>query len=90
MVVFEKCDRTKRSCKSEAEIEKWMTFKYIYTLENHKKFVSYKFGEDAIEEQSYGNWYSLNYKLRSDFPNIVKRSAIKLSDHVFGIGDLLA
>ena len=40
MIVFEKCDRTKRTCKSEEEIEEWMTFKYIFTLDNHKKFVS--------------------------------------------------
>ena len=90
MVVFEKCDPNERSCKPEAEIQKWMTFKYIFTLENHKKFVSYKFGEEAIQKNSYGNWYSLNYSLRSDFPSIVKRSTMKLSDHILGIGDLLA
>lgn len=42
MIVFEKCDRTKpkNTCKSEEEIEEWMTFKYIYTLDNQEKFVS--------------------------------------------------
>lgn len=36
MAVFEKCDRTVRKCKTEAEIEDWMTFKYILTLTNEK------------------------------------------------------
>ena len=64
MVIFEKCDREKRFCKSEAEIKKWMKFKYIYTYENQKKFISYKFGEESILANSFGNWYSLAYDQR--------------------------
>ena len=52
MVVFEKCDITKRppgqKCKSETEIEEWMAFKYIVTLENEKKFISHKFDSNRI------------------------------------------
>ena len=43
MVVFEKCDAKKLSpglkCKSEAEIEQWMQFKYIVVMENEAKFI---------------------------------------------------
>lgn len=39
MIIFEKCDPTKRICKSEAEIEQWMSFKYIFLLKNEKKFI---------------------------------------------------
>ena len=38
MVIFERCDPALRTCKSEADIDKWMQFKYIITLENEKKF----------------------------------------------------
>ena len=41
MAIFEKCDRTKRTCKSEAEIEAWMASKYILTIENQKKLVTF-------------------------------------------------
>ena len=43
MVVFEKCDTAKRppgsKCKDETQIEEWMQFKYIITLENEVKFI---------------------------------------------------
>ena len=90
MAIFEKCDRTERTCKSEEEIEAWMSWKYIYTLENRRRFVSYKFGAETIEESSFGSYYSLSYKARSDFPTIIKRSALKLNDSVFSIGNLFS
>ena len=90
MAIFVKCDRTERTCKSEEEIEAWMSFKYIYTLENRKRFVSYKFGAETIKESSLGSYHSLSYKIRSDFPTIIKRSAMKLNDKVFGIGNLFS
>ena len=89
MVTFEKCDRTKRSCKSEAEIEAWMSFKYIFTMENQKKFVSYKLGDETMKINSYGNYYSLSYQQRSDFVRRVKRSYSKWNDSIFGSGSFL-
>ena len=38
MVVFEKCNSEFETCKSEAEIDKWLEFKYIVTVENEKRF----------------------------------------------------
>ena len=84
MAIFEKCDRTKRTCKSEAEIEAWMVSKYIFTMENQKKFVSYKFGDETMQMNSHGNYYSLSYHQRSDFVRRVKRSYSKWNDSVFG------
>ena len=84
MAIFEKCDRTKRTCKSEAEIEDWMLGKYIFTLENEKKFVSYKFGDETMHASSYGNYYTLSYANRSDFVNSLKRSHSKWNDSIFG------
>lgn len=86
MASFDKCDRTKRFCKSEAEIEAWMEFKYIFTFENQKKFSSYKFGEEAMAANAYGNWHSLSYGQRSEFVSEIKRSKTVLNDSPFGVG----
>ena len=65
MVVFEKCDITKRpagsKCKSEPEIEAWMEFNYILMLTNEARFIQHKFGENRIEKKSSLGWYALNY-----------------------------
>ena len=39
MIVFEICDKTKRTCKTDTEITEWLRFKYIVTLENERKFI---------------------------------------------------
>ena len=39
MIVFELCDKNKRSCASDEAIAKWLEFRYIYVLENEKLFV---------------------------------------------------
>ena len=36
MVVFDRCNSTKRTCKSEKEIDKWLEFKYIIVLQNER------------------------------------------------------
>ena len=53
MLVFEKCDNSTRSnteepCKSEAEIDDWMRFKYILLYMNEFKFVPHKFENERI------------------------------------------
>ena len=39
MIVFEKCDKTERTCASDAVINEWLEFKYILILDNEKLFV---------------------------------------------------
>ena len=72
MVVFEKCDITKRpkgaKCKSEAEIEAWMGYKYILLKMNQARFIQHKFGSNRVEKSSSLRWYALNYNTRTDFP----------------------
>lgn len=68
MVVFEKCDIEKRppgaKCKTEAQIEEWMAFKYIFTLENEIKFVQHYFDDKRIDKRSRARQYALNYNTR--------------------------
>lgn len=83
MFVFEKCDRHVRKCKSEAEIEDWMTFKYILTLTNEKKFIQHQFGQQRIMAISSTNWHPLSYTSRSEYVKIVTRSKLELNDSLF-------
>ena len=50
MIVFERCDKSKRTCKTDTEIDEWLKFKYIATLENERKFIEYAFKEKRIKE----------------------------------------
>ena len=52
MVVFDKCDRTIRSCKSETDINKWLENKYIVHVENIKRFIQHEFEDERIEMAS--------------------------------------
>ena len=92
MVVFEKCDITKRpegaKCKTEEEIEAWMAFKYILLCNNDARFIQHKFGENRVEKKSQLAWYALNYNTRVDVPKIVTRSDVQLGDNIYNIAGL--
>ena len=68
MVVFEKCDVTKRApgqkCKSEPEIEAWMEGKYMIILENQAKFVQHQFWSRKVNFDSKIKWFPLSYSSR--------------------------
>ena len=89
MVVFEKCDIAKRpsgaKCKTDAQIEEWMQFKYILTLENEAKFIQHNFGKKRIEKRSQAHQYALNYSTRSDFVNVLGRELVHFSDRIINV-----
>ena len=93
MVVFEKCDITKRppgaKCKDEGQIEEWMQFKYILTLENEVKFIQHLFGEKRIDQRSRARQYALNPTVRSDFVRMIYRSQVHFSDSIINVSGLL-
>lgn len=39
MIVFEKCDKEVRTCKTDQEITDWLVFKYIILFENSRRFI---------------------------------------------------
>ena len=89
MVVFEKCDPSERTCKSEEAYVEWMKGKYILTLQNEVKFQSHVFDtKDRLISESSTQWYNLSSVLRLDYVNMVQRSELELSDVVYGIGGL--
>ena len=50
MIVFEKCDKkVEKVCKSDAEINEWLAFKYIILLENEKRFIQHEFGDSRVK-----------------------------------------
>ena len=73
MVVYEKCDASKRKCKSPQEIYKALQFSYIFLVQNT---MSYKHQEEPGSEQSFikhanFKWYALSTDVRQDFPKMI-------------------
>ena len=82
LVAFEKCDRDKRNdCKTEEEINAWLQYKYIIVLENTKRFIPYKFGEERIDAVSILRWFPINSELRLEKANLIKRTRGKFNDY---------
>ena len=73
MIVFDKCDHTKRKCKNETEIAKFLEFKYTIYIENQ---VKYKHQNDHssgqhIDKHSYFKFLAISTQVRSDTPKLV-------------------
>jgi hypothetical protein len=61
MIMFERCDRTKRkTCKSDAQVKEWMKDKHLIFVYNRQLFNSDKFGEETFDKQSYMDWIPLD------------------------------
>ena len=60
-LAFRKCNNetSKVPCKSQQEIEQWMSNKYILVLLNENNFLKHKFGDDTMQKESRIYWYSL-------------------------------
>jgi len=91
MIVFEKCDPQKRAleglkCKSAAEIDEWLEFKYFLVLENGRQFVQHKFGEERIDESSQLSWYPISTTTRTDVVRMITRNDMQLKDSPFSFG----
>ena len=92
MIVFEKFDVLKglpgEKCESEADIQTWMSSRYIVTLENEKKFISHEFAGSRIDMKSTVRFYLANYKSRIDYVKKIYRAEIDLSDKAFNVAGL--
>ena len=51
-IVFDRCNPDQRECKNDDEFYKWLNSKVILIRENSRKFISDKFGENKIAEES--------------------------------------
>ena len=89
MVVFELCDPDVRSCKSEADIKKWMEFKYIIHVENIKRFIQHDFDDERIEMASVLKWHSVSPDVRTDTVNIIQRQNMIMNDYRMNVGSLM-
>ena len=90
MVVLEKCDNKTSTitCKSNAEIDAFLEFKYILLLQNERKFIQYEFGEGSINRVASLKWYGVNPNSRSDFVLKFQRTIIGLADSLFSVAGL--
>ena len=86
MVAFVKCDSEKRNdCKTEEEINKWLTFKYIIRLENSKRFIPNEFGEDKINKSARMRWEAISKEARVERPLLMTRTKASFKDAYFQI-----
>ena len=85
MIVFDKCsnETSEVTCKSDAEINEWMQYKYILVYLNQKKFVQHKFDSERLQMKADTVWLALNEKTRTDYVFTVQRTAMELSDNYF-------
>ena len=89
MIVFERCDPFKRfTCRSPAEIDNWMSSKWIVFLKNERKFVQHKFDDGRLTLHSTLNFYPLTAGQRLDYVEMVNRSEIAVNDEVMSVGGL--
>ena len=90
MVVLEKCDNKTSTitCKSNAEIDAFLEFKYILLLQNERKFIQYQFGEGSINRVATLKWYGVNANSRSDFVLRFQRTIIGREDSIFSVAGL--
>ena len=84
MVVFEKCDPSVSTCWKEDEINEWLTFKYIITFTNEKRFVQHKFGKSRINANSDLHWNAIDPFFRTDFVMLITRMELDLQDNYWG------
>lgn len=87
MVVFERCDRTKRVCKSDGEIKQWLQSKYLVIAQNEKRFNEDLFEDRRIQLLSRVTWSAVSPDIRSDYVKQVTFADLSLNDSPFGIGD---
>ena len=50
MIVFEKCNKKIRKCKSERAIKRWLEFKYFIVLNNEKRFNQDGFNDESVHK----------------------------------------
>ena len=62
MIVYELCDSSKRTCKSEAEIGRMLAYSYILIIENEERFQHHKEPDsgEMIVRGTKSSWYALS------------------------------
>ena len=88
MIVFDKCDPTKRTCKSEAEIIEFLEFKYIIYMDNeihYKHQNDHSLGEH-IEKYSNFQFLSVSSTVRTDNLKLITISDVEYSEDRVGLG----
>ena len=82
MVIFEKCNNATSAvtCKSEAEIEEFLQFKYLIAIWNQKQFIQDAFGHERVLKNSKTNWFPFTPLTRSDYVMHVQRTHMHFSD----------
>ena len=90
MVVFDVCNNETSTvtCKSQKEINEFLTFKYFITLENSKLFVQDEFSQERILKKSKTHWFPLDYQTRTEYVLHLQRTDMHFIDRPLTFGDI--
>lgn len=79
-VVFDRCDSKKRTCKSEADITKWLAAKYIFVLQNARDYMhAVDDPNNRVSEYSVISQHPISNSVRTDQPMILDRTDVSYS-----------
>ena len=69
MVVFEVCDRTKRTCKSDVQIQNDLEGSYILLIDNQETYNHHKNPNSGhmIDKLTHISWHALSTVIEIDF-----------------------
>ena len=96
MIVWERCDPEKNAlsdatkdikCANDTAYRNFTEGLYICSIDNQKRFVQHKFGEERLQHAAEINYYSLNNDDRSDFVKVINRGFLELNDKYVSFGD---
>ena len=88
MVVFEVCDPSVRTCKSQAQINEALTYSYLLMLENtetYKQHNSPSSGKMILRE-THINWHAISKILPIDFHRNIQIKDVKYNTYNYGLG----
>ena len=86
MVVFDRCDSTKRTCKSEMEIDKWLEFKYIILLQNERQYLqTIDNPQGRVKEHSIMSQHAVSSTERTDWPRMVTITEVIYNAHPWSV-----
>ena len=88
MIVFDVCNKHERQCKSDEEIEKFISTSYILVIENQMHYYHHKGtgSDEMVMKSTQYSWHSISTLIRADFTRYIKKQQLTWSWSRIGLG----
>ena len=88
MVVFEVCDPSVRTCKSQALIDEALTWSYLLLLENSETYKQHNSPASGkmIQRETHIRWHSISKILPVDFHRNIQIEDVRYNTYNYGLG----